>query len=218
LEFLYNLAIKNNADISICGSWRQLENGTIEPKYIFDEFLLHDTETAVAELIFRTHYNSGTPTKLFKKKLFDNIRFPNQGKYDDISTTYKLFAASQLTAIQGKGKYYASRHENNNSKASIKHQSLEPHFLDEYLSVFRERTEYINGTLPNLTNMAKWSEWSYMISMVEKIKRFELKNCDEPLNFMLNELKTNQYKFMHSPWTQEFEKEWMEEYVQGINT
>jgi glycosyltransferase involved in cell wall biosynthesis len=212
LEFLYNLAVSNNADISICGSWRQSENGEIEPKFIFDELLLHDTETAVTEILLRTHYNSGTPTKLFKSCLYDKIRFPNQAKYDDIATTYKLFANSQLTAVQGKGKYYVSRHEGNNSGAATKHQLLDTQQLNEYLSVFRERTEYISRVLPNLAGLAKWSEWSYMISMIEKIKRYNLKNCDEVLCFMLNELKQNRDAFLSSPWTHEFEKKWMEEY------
>ena len=213
LKFLFNLAVSNNADISICGSWRQLENGGIEPKYIFDELLLHNTEAAVTEIILRKHYNSATPTKLFQKQIFDKLRFPTQGKYDDIAMTYKLFANSRLTAAQGKGKYYFSRHGGNNSGATTKHQFLDPLQLNEYLSVFRERTEYISRALPNLADLAQWSEWSYMISMVEKINRYNLTNCGKPLAFMLHELKQNRDIFLRSPWTQEFEKQWMESYV-----
>jgi len=213
LEFLFNLAVNNNADISICGSWRQLEDGGIEPKYIFDELLLHNAEEAVTGIILRKHYNSATPTKLFRKQIFDKLRFPTQGKYDDIAMTYKLFANSMLTVAQGKGKYYFSRHGSNNSGAATKHQLLDPLQLNEYMSVFRERTEYISRTLPNLTNLAQWSEWSYMISMVEKIKRYNITNCGEPLVFMLCELKQNREAFLRSPWTQEFEKQWMEIYV-----
>jgi glycosyltransferase involved in cell wall biosynthesis len=213
LEFLFNLAVSNNADISICGSWRKSENGEIEPKYIFDELLLYNTEAAVTEIILRKHYNSATPTKLFRKQIFDELRFPIQGKYDDIAMTYKLFANSRLTAAHGKGKYYFSRHEGNNSGAATKHQFLDPLQLTEYLSVFRERTEYISRVLPNLSGLAQWSEWSYMISMVEKINRYHLTNCGEPLTFMLQELKLNRETFLRSPWTQEFEKQWMGSYV-----
>ena len=213
LEFLFKLAVGNNADISICGSWRQLENGKIEPKYIFDEMFLHNAEEAVTEIILRKHYNSATPTKLFRKQIFDELRFPTQGKYDDIAMTYKLFANSRLTAAQGKGKYYFSRHEGNNSGAATKHQFLDPLQLDEYLSVFRERTEYISRVLPKLADLAWWSEWSYMISMVEKINRYNLANCGEPLAFMLQELKQNRDAFLCSHWTQEFERQWIESYV-----
>jgi len=213
LEFLHNLAVSNNADIAICGSWRKSDNGEIEPKYIFDELLLHDTEAAVSELLLRKHYNSATPTKLFRKQIFNNLRFPNTGKYDDIAMTYKLFANSRLTVAHGKGKYYFSRHEGNNSGAATKHQFLDPLQLNEYLSVFRERTKYISCTLPNLIELAQWSEWSYMISMIEKINRYNLTNCDNVKVSMLNELEKNRNAFLRSAWTQEFEKQWMERYV-----
>jgi glycosyltransferase involved in cell wall biosynthesis len=215
LEFLYNLAVNNNADISICGSWRQSENGEIEPKFIFDELFLYDAEAAVTEMILRKRFNSATPTKLFNKQIFNNLRFPIEGKYDDIAMTYKLFANSQLTAAQGEGKYYFSRHGGNNSDTATKHLFLDPLQLNEYLLVFRERTEYINRVLPNLAALVKWSEWSYMISMVEKIKRYNLKNCDDVLSFMLNELRENRSDFLLSPFTKEMEKKWMEEYVSG---
>jgi len=213
LKFLYNLAVENNADTAVCGSWHQLENGEVEPKYIFDELLLHDAEAAVTELLLRTHYNSATPTKLFKKQIFDILRFPMQGKFDDIAMTYKLFANSGLTAAQGKGKYYFSRHVGNNSGAATKHQFLAPRQLAEYLSVFRERTEYISRVLPNLASLAHWSEWSYMISMLEKIKRYDIVGCDEVLTFMLRELALYREEFLRSPWTQEFERQWMERFI-----
>ena len=195
LEFLHNLAIENNADTAICGSWRQFENGESKPKYIFDEILLHDAETAVMDLVLRKHYNSAMPTKLIKKRLFNDIRFPIIGKYDDISTTYKIFANARLIATHGKGKYYFLRHDGNNSGAATKYHLLNPQQLNEYLSVFSERTKYLSCVLPNLTDFARWSEWSYMISMVDKINRFNSLNCDEPLAFMLIELTQNRDKF-----------------------
>ena len=213
LEFLHNLAVENSADIAVCGSWWQLENGGIKPKYIFDELLLHDAETAVIDTILRKHYNSASPTKLYARYLFDEISFSNQGKYDDISTTYKLFANASLTAVHGKGKYYFSRHGGNNSDPATKHRLLNPEQLTEYLFAFSERTEYLSRVLPNIAEFAKWSEWSYMISMVEKIKRYGSANCNKPLAFMLRELKQNRDEFLRFSFTQEYEKQWMERFI-----
>jgi len=213
LEFLYNLAVNNNADISICGSYRQNEDGNIQSKYIFDNIFLHNAETSVKEMVLREHYNSGTPTKLFKKYLFNNIRFPNQGKYDDISTTYKLFANTVLIAAHGVGKYYFTRHFGNNSGAATKHELLNSQQLNEYLTVFKERTDYLSRVLPNLAEFAKWSEWSYMISMTEKIKHLKIIGCEEPYAYMLGELKQNRDAFYNSIYTRNFEREWMDKLI-----
>ncbi|MCL2237263.1 MAG: glycosyltransferase [Treponema sp.] len=213
LDFLYNLALNNNADIAICGSYRKNEDGNIEPKYIFNDMFLHNAETSVKEMVLREYYNSGTPTKLFKKSLFDNIRFPNSGKYDDISTTYKLFANAVLTAAYGVGKYYFTRHFGNNSGAATKHELLNSQQLNEYLTVFKERTDYLSRVLPNLADFAKWSEWSYMISMAEKIKRLSIMGCEKPYAFMLDELKQNRNAFYNSVYTRDFEREWMDQQI-----
>jgi isopentenyldiphosphate isomerase len=124
-----------------------------------------------------------------------------------------LFANARLTAVHGKGKYYFTRHGGNNSDVATKHKLLNPEQMEEYLSAFRERTEYLSTIMPNLKDFALWSEWSYMISMVEKIYRYELKNCDVVLARMMCELEQNRNEFMDSPWTQGFEKQWIGQYV-----
>lgn len=213
LEFLYNLAIKNNADISVCGSFRQHTNGEVENKYIYNELFLYDKEASVTQMMLRKKYNSATPTKLFNRKLFNDIKFPLNGIHDDIATTYKLFANAELTAVHGKGMYYFYQHDGNNSGEARNHKYLNNRQLTEYLSVFHERTMYLSKMLPNLSLFSKWCEWSYMISMVEKINRFKIKDCAELLSKMIIELKQNKELFLDNRFTQDFEKEWMEMYI-----
>jgi glycosyltransferase involved in cell wall biosynthesis len=213
LAFLYELAEGYGADVSICGSWRKSGNCEATPKYIYDELLLHDAAGAVAELIFRTRYNSGLPTKLFRAALFCGTRFPRESQYEDIATTYKLFSSAKLIVARGNGKYTAMRHGGNNSSAATAYAELTPSQLDEYLGAFQERTEYISRKLPQLAELARWSEWSYMISMVEKINRHNLANCAEMSRRMTANLLANREAFLSAKWTRPFEKKWVGEFV-----
>jgi hypothetical protein len=52
-----------------------------------------------------------------------------------------------------------------------------------------------------------------MISMVEKINRFGLTNCGEPLAFMRRELSRHWDEFYNGAYIEEFEKEWMQKFV-----
>lgn len=214
LEFLYQLAEKHDADISVCGSNKE-EDGVVSPNHIYtyDDLRMMNAEQATEAFLLRVCYNAAMPTKLVKREMFDKIRFSNIGSYDDISTTYRYFSNARNVAAHGIPKYTFYRHPGNNSSAATKHHLLNPVQLKEYLAAFRERTAYISGVIPALTDMALWSEWSYMISMIEKIHRFELGNCNEPLAFMRRELAENRDAFLKSKWTQEFEKEWMERYI-----
>lgn len=214
LGFLYELARLHDADIAVCGSNKE-ENGNVLPNHIYayDELHVMDAETATEAYLRRIRYNAAMPTKLVRREMFDRIRFSNKGSYDDISTTYRYFANAKAIAAYGVPKYTFYRHPGNNSSAATKHQLLNPTQLREYLSAFRERTEYISEILPQLEDLARYSEWSYMISMVEKINRFGLTNCDEPLKFMRLELSKCWNEFYNGAYIEEFEKEWMEKYI-----
>lgn len=136
-----------------------------------------------------------------------------EGKYDDITTTYRYFANAKIVAAHGLPKYCFYRHSGNNSSAATKHHLLNPVQLNEYLAAFRERTEYISKILPQLAGLALYSEWSYMISMVEKIHRYGLNNCADLLVLMCDNLRAHWDDFYYGKYILEFEKVWMERYV-----
>ena len=214
LEFLYNLAKTHNADISVCGSTNE-ENGHQVPNgiYMYDEKYIMDAEQATVNFLWRKLYNAAMPTKLVRRELFNSIRFFDEGNYDDITTTYRYFANANTVAVHGLPKYCFYRHPGNNSSAATKHHLLNPAQLNEYLAAFCERTEYISKTLPQLRDLAFYSEWSYMISMIEKIHRYGLNNCADLLEFMCDKLRVYWDDFYNGNYILEFEKGWMERYV-----
>jgi len=203
LEFLYNLAVENNADVSICGAAGK----------IFDEKLIMTAEEALIELMWRKRYNMAFPTKLFSKKLAAKIHFSEDDKYDDISQMHRLLAFANHITYHGLPKYTFCRHENNNSAWTTNHNLLTSKTLDEYLKAYRERTEWLSSLFHNSTTAWRYFEWSFMISMVEKITRLGIKGCDRQLAAMKLELRGNRKEFLDGGFVLDFEKEWMEKYV-----
>lgn len=214
LHFLFHLVQKNKADIAVCGSYAE-QDGIVSDngRYRYDELYIMNTEQALEAFLRRNYYNAAMPTKLIHRKLFERNRFPDTGNYDDITTTYRVFSNAAIVAAHGLPKYTFLRHPGNHSSSATKHQLLNPAQLFEYMNAFAERTEYIGNVLPQLSNLARYSEWSYMISMVEKIHRYHLQNCAEPLEFMKHELKLHWKDFFEGAYIEEFEKEWMNKYI-----
>ena len=204
LQFLYDLAAEHNADISICGATDK----------IFDEKTLMGPEEALETLLWRKRYNVQFPTKLIRRSLFEGNRFLETGKYDDIYLMPKILARANVVAYHGLPKYDFMRHESNNSAWTQNHKLLEAQTLQEYLDVYRERTEWLIGLYPASEPKWRYFEWSFMISMVEKIHRLKLKGCEKQLAYMTEALVANRDAFINSPEILEFEKEWMERYVQ----
>lgn len=203
LEFLLHLITENNADVSICGAADKA----------FDEKKVMAAEEALVELMWRKKYNMAFPTKLFRRKLVENLRFPEAGSYDDIALMYRLLAAAQAVAYHGLPKYTFYRHPGNNSAWTTNHALLNSATLNEYLTAYRTRTEWLSCQFPNRAPSWRYFEWSFMISMVEKISRFGLSGCEIQRENMLRVLRAHRAEFLACPEILEFEKEWMEEYL-----
>jgi glycosyltransferase involved in cell wall biosynthesis len=211
LEFLWTLAKKHNADISMCGSWNDYGSRR-EPYFIFDELLILDKVRGLDELLKREKYNVAPPTKLFRKSLFDNIRFIENVLVDDIHVLYKVFANADIVAAQGVPLYSFRKHDGNMTNY-IQTNKLSPELLWEYLSAFRERREYLSVKVPEITARARYSEWSYMISMCEKIKLYNCNDCMQLYNFMVKSINENIDEFLSSHFITEREKSLLEKYV-----
>lgn len=203
LEFLVHLIEETGADVAICGAAGR----------VFDERLVLSPEEAVLELLWRRRYNVQFPTKLIRRTLMDRFRFPSEGKYDDIALMPQLLASAKLVAYHGLPKYTFERHTGNNSAWTTNHRLLTPETLNEYLLVYRRRTQWLTKRFPESADKWQYFEWSFMISMVEKIQRLELSACRPQLEAMLTELRAARAAFLACPEILDFEKDWMEQYV-----
>ena len=213
LEFLYGLAKETGAEISVCGSVKEAD-GVLSPNCVFEEKLILTPEEAVVTLLERKKIKTGMPAKLVKRELFREVRFPEDGKYEDIRTTYKYFAIANRVVAEGKPKYCVLRHTGNNSAFTTNDALLTPEQLNEYFDAFRERTEYLSAKLPKIADYAQYSEWSYMVSMCNKISRNNLVSCQKQLEFVKKELTEHYEEFYESEYIEEFEKEFMREYIE----
>jgi glycosyltransferase involved in cell wall biosynthesis len=203
LEFLYILAVENNADISICGAADK----------VYDEKRVMTAEEALIELMWRKLYNMAFPTKLFARKLASKIRFPDNDKYDDISQMHRLLTFANRVAYHGLPKYTFYRHESNNSAWTTAHELLDVETLDEYLRAYHSRTVWLSEKFPNSAGAWRYFEWSFMLSMVEKINRLKIKGCETQLNAMLAELRENREEFLSGGFVRDFEREWVNRYL-----
>ena len=203
LEFLLNLIGENQVDVAICGAADKT----------FDEKKVMTAEEALIELMWRKKYNMAFPTKLFRRELMEQLRFPEDGVYDDIALMYRLLAEAERVAYHGLPKYTFYRHEGNNSAWTTNHSLLTSETLEEYLTAYRTRTKWLSKKFPDSATTFRYFEWSFMISMVEKITQLELADCYSIREKLKQELNQHQREFLNAPELLEFERKWMEKYV-----
>ncbi len=203
LDFLVHLLEETQADIAICGAADR----------IFDEKKVMSAEESLIELMWRKKYNVAFPTKLFRRELMDHLRFPSDGKYDDIALMYKLLANAQKVAYHGLPKYTFYRHPGNHSAWTTDNRLLTPEILEEYRCAYRTRTVWLSQRFPKSAKAFQYFEWSFMISMIEKITRLGLTDCETQRAAMMRELQAHRTEFLACPEILDFERTWMKQYV-----
>lgn len=111
LEYLYNLAVENGADISCCNY------KIYYPKTNFSIYMpvvpltnIYNKEKALRKLIMDITLHYYAWNKLYKRTLFseNDIEFPDIF-FEDISTVPRLFYFANKVAVSPKGLYYYTR-------------------------------------------------------------------------------------------------------------
>lgn len=212
LEFLHSLVQTYQADIAVCGSCKEVM-GQMLPNYIYEECLVMEPGQAVVEYLKRRRYNAAMPTKLLRRELFDKIRFFETGSYDDITVGYRYFAEAGKTVAHGVPQYCFRRHEKNHSLAATSDNQIYPEQLEEYFSAFHERTKYLSKKLPSIAPYARYSEWSYLLSMLNKIEKNHLDHCHMQNQYIRRVLGENLQEIYNSPYLTDLEKKYIKKYL-----
>ncbi len=109
IEFLYNNIEQYNADISICSYYMIDEKECINQST--NELYVYSRLEILQEVLLDEKIRSYAWNKLFKKSLFDDIRFPVGKIFEDVITIGKLFEKSEKVVLNDVAKYYYRQRE-----------------------------------------------------------------------------------------------------------
>lgn len=147
-EVLYKNIIKYNADISICKYEKVNEieiKEDIKGDINNEEVLVMSNVEAIKELLSaQEKISNHAVTKLYKKRLFENIKYPEKRKFEDIGTTYYLFEKSKkVVFINYIGYKYLQRNDSITGKARIED-------IKDEMYMVKKRYDYLFQKYPNL--------------------------------------------------------------------
>ncbi|WP_049945684.1 glycosyltransferase [Butyrivibrio sp. LC3010] len=112
IKRLYEAAKQYNADISICSHFEQEGDKLQITERIDDETQIFNRHDALLKLVEDKEIKSYAWGKLYKKELFDGVRYPDGRNYEDIATTYLLFdKAERVVKIPDYLYYYLIRED-----------------------------------------------------------------------------------------------------------
>ena len=177
-EFLYKNIKENNADIAICGRYINNADG----RQIIDAnpnlFIIMDTKEALINLNSYKGFDMSACDKIYKKELFENIRFPFGKKCEDYYTMYKVFDKANKIIYNSNPKYHYFQRENSISRNS--------YISNAYIEASLSQLEFFKKNHPDIEYTARTSYVFANIAQFNKYVNYNIicpKNIKEKLKY-----------------------------------
>ena len=170
VEYLLSLCISNDADMSCC-AWNTDQNGRLNTcSYRKNEpGVYRGNNEAMRAMLTTRLLSSSVWGKMFKRKLFDSVRFPEGcNYYEDDATMYRLVANADSVAIGGDPKYFYTLRDD-----SMIHRSFNDNNF-KMIEVFEKRCAFIENNYPELSVYAR-------SDILMAVNHCVIKMCDEKL-------------------------------------
>lgn len=105
-EKLIDQMVRFNADISACRFVKEDKHPELGAITAWEPSVIYTPEEALAQMFLKTGTRYSACDKLYARKLFDAIRYPEGKVYEDKATTYLLFHASERIVYSPSAKYH----------------------------------------------------------------------------------------------------------------
>jgi glycosyltransferase involved in cell wall biosynthesis len=142
-ELLYNMCIQNNCEIANCSSMIYFKNKTV--KNGGHSLTIHNREQGMAAMLEGNLYDEVVWTKLIKRSLLENIRFPTGVFYEDTAFTYKVIDNANRICCIGEPKYHYIKREESTMDRAIKNLKIDA------VLIYDEMYQFIGKKYPGLT-------------------------------------------------------------------
>lgn len=183
-QLLYALE-STNADISVCGMTSNeynIENGIAVKNICY-------TKQKTLKLILTEKMETTACGKLYRRELFEHIRYPEGKIYEDLGTTYKLVEASSEIAYTAAKKYYYRTNPESITKVNFTNKNL------DYFDIAEELQTYIKEHYPQYMKYAKNHSVRISISFMRKISICGF-NDEKTIDFLVSNIRKNIFGYL----------------------
>ena len=158
VSFLKDNLDKYDADISVSSFTY------ITPKreivHATGEVSLLSNDQALRRMLMNDGFDMGPWAKLYKKELFENIRFPVGKLFEDSYTTYQIFAEAKKVIFVSKSIYHYIHRSNSTVNGQFNEKKM------DLIEMNEKNAEFIKQNFPHLTLEAhRRVVWSYFSSL-----------------------------------------------------
>lgn len=128
IEQLYVNAKKEDADISIIGCTLVWDDGRRKPVSNDKGYYVFDNEKAIREMLAQRKFGCMVCQKMYRKQIFDTVRFPVGKLYEDVAVSMPTFLKARKVVFSGN--YGYNYYQRNDSIVNSKFDERKLYFLE----------------------------------------------------------------------------------------
>lgn len=147
-EKLFDFIDRNKLDI-VCFEVYEVKGSKCSANYRFNEDKVMDEKTALRNILTDVIDNSPC-NKIYKKAVWEDVRFPVGRRFEDVATIYKTFYKSSKVGYMQKAFYYYLKREGSAIALSFDAQRRFENFLG-----YNERYEFAKVNCKEATEKCK---------------------------------------------------------------
>jgi len=136
-ELLYGMCAEHRCDVAICSSQIHYSNKIVISSN--HPFIIHDRNTAMKTMLEGKLYDEVVWTKLFKRNLLEDIKFPVGMSYEDTAFTYKVIHKCKKVCFIGEPKYHYIKRDNSMMDRAVKEVKIDSVLIYDEMCKFMER-------------------------------------------------------------------------------
>lgn len=145
VETLYKTIKKDTSDLAICGHVVLYTNGKKINRYTNENYNAN-SETILNKLLYDDGIDLSACSKLYRKDLFNMVRYPVGRLYEDAATTYKLIDLAEKISVNSLPIYYYIIRDDSISNNEFSNKKI------DLITSTKEMTDYIRNKYPNLSD------------------------------------------------------------------
>ncbi|WP_187117131.1 glycosyltransferase family 2 protein [Candidatus Stoquefichus massiliensis] len=202
IETMINAIYKFDSDLACCGRYVLYDNGKIEEEFTLPKEKTISSTKAMQEMLRGTYIGEPAWDKLYKRSLFDEIKFPEGEINEDIVILPLIFKKCSRIVHVSKPLYYYCKNGESITRSGY---SPKKHIIIEHLNQIENIIEKYYPNLKKEYKCFKAKYSLYMLYLILEDKETKKKYIDDYICYY-NNLKSNFILFVLSPYLNYTEK------------
>ncbi len=192
-EVLYKNITEQNADVAGCGLYDCYTDRKVPQYSGQDEFLILNNKEALGVALEGVKFSVNAVNKLYKKRFFEEIKFPKGRLSEDAFTIPKVLASAATVVFDSSPKYYYMHRGESITTSAFKRQDF------DVISAYEQNLELVKKDFAELTKQAEFRLlWAYTYVFDKMILSENLEDL-QSYKEILKKLRKNTPQMLMNP-------------------